>query len=193
MSQESREEILKAILETPRPLSEEQKRAVLSKSRYLRIVAGAGTGKTETMTRRIAYLLLYENVSPSEIVAFTFTEKAAQSMKSRIYERVRQLKGDEACARLGEMFVGTIHSFCFRLLEEKFGYGDYDPLDENQEMALILRYGWSLGLGDRGNYTESCLEFMNSVEVVYNELIPKEELEKKLQNFQKNLINTKHI
>ena len=83
--------ILNAILETPHPLSEEKKEAVVSDSRYLRIVAGAGTGKTETLTRRIAYLLLYKNEEPSSIVAFTITERAAQSMKSRIYERVRQL------------------------------------------------------------------------------------------------------
>ena len=94
------QEILKAVLETPNPLSDEQKKAVISKSRYLRIVAGAGTGKTETLTRRIAYLLLYRQEEPSSIVAFTFTERAAQSMKSRIYERVRQLKGEETCARL---------------------------------------------------------------------------------------------
>jgi len=182
-----REELIKQILETPKPLSEEQKRAVLSKSRYLRIVAGAGTGKTETMTRRIAYLLLCEKVKPNEIVAFTFTEKAAQNMKSRIYERVRELKGEEECARLGEMFVGTIHSFCFRILEDKFGYGDHEPLDENQEMAFLMREGWSLGLGKQGNYTKNCADFLRSVDVVYNELIDRQKLRGAAPDFAENL------
>ena len=78
--------ILDKILDGPPRLSEDQRKAVLSKSRYNRIIAGAGAGKTETLTRRIAYLLLVENVNPASIVAFTFTEKAAQSMKSRIYQ-----------------------------------------------------------------------------------------------------------
>ena len=83
--------ILDKILKEPKPLSESQKNAVLSKKRYIRVIAGAGAGKTETLTRKIVSLLLVEKVPPSSIVAFTFTEKAAQSMKSRVYERVKQL------------------------------------------------------------------------------------------------------
>jgi len=183
----NKSEVLKAILETPHPLSEEKKEAVVSDSRYLRIVAGAGTGKTETLTRRIAYLLLYKNEDPSSIVAFTFTERAAQSMKSRIYERVRQLKGEEACARLGEMYVGTIHGYCLRILEDVFGYGDHDPLDENQQMAFILREGWSLGLGQDGPYSRNCAEFLRSVDVVYDELLDREKLGRKVPRFLRHL------
>ena len=168
--------ILEAILKTPEPLSKDQEKAVLSESRYLRIVAGAGTGKTETLTRRIAYLLLYKEEKPSSIVAFTFMERAAQSMKSRIYERVRQLKGEEACAQLGEMYVGTIHGYCLRILEDKFGYGAHDPLDENQEMAFILREGWGLTLGKGGTYSRNCAQFLRSVDVVYNELLERNKL-----------------
>ena len=75
-------------------------------------------------------------------------------MKSRIYERVHQLKGEDACAKLGEMYVGTIHGYCLQILEDKFGYGDHDPLDENQEMAFILREGWGLGLTGYGGYSK---------------------------------------
>jgi DNA helicase-2/ATP-dependent DNA helicase PcrA len=175
--------ILRQILETPRPLSEEQKRAVLSESRYLRIVAGAGTGKTETLTRRIAYLLLYKEEEPASIVAFTFTERAAQGMKSRIYERVHQFKGEDACAKLGEMYVGTIHGYCLQILEDKFGYGDHDPLDENQEMAFTLREGWGLGLTKDGGYSKNCGEFLRSVDVVYNELLSQDNLRQKAADF----------
>jgi len=179
--------ILKQILETPRPLSEEQKKAVLSESSYLRIVAGAGTGKTETLTRRIAYLLLYKEEEPASIVAFTFTQRAAQGMKSRIYERVHQLKGEDACAKLGEMYVGTIHGYCLQILEDKFGYGDHDPLDENQEMAFILREGWGLGLSKEGGYSKNCGEFLRSVDVVYNELLNQEKLTLKAPDFFRQL------
>lgn len=173
------------IIETPNPLSEEQKRAVLSKSRYLRIVAGAGTGKTETMTRRVVYLILCENALPESIVVFTFTEKAAQSIKSRIYERVRQLGGEAKSAGLGDMFIGTIHSFCFHLLEEKFGYGNFSAIDKNKEMAFLMREGWSLGLGSKDNYGINCERFLRSVDVVYNELIDINKLRGQAESFSK--------
>ena len=180
-------EIFRDIVNKPKQLSREQKAALLSKKRYVRIVAGAGTGKTETLTRRIAYLLLYAKVDPSEIVAFTFTEKAAQSMKSRIYDRVRQIRGEDACARLGEMYVGTIHGFCLRLLQDHFGFGDHNVLNENQEMAFVLREGWGLGLGGGGRYANKCREFIRSVNVVYDELINRKKLKKKEPDFYKHL------
>ena len=138
------------ILNTPSKLSEDQKKAVLSNSRYNKIIAGAGAGKTETLTRRIVYLLAVEEVKPSSIVAFTFTEKAAQSMKSRIYRRVGELCGQDATAKLGEMYVGTIHAYAKRILEDYFRFGNYTILDDNQEMAFLMRHGWSLGLRNYG-------------------------------------------
>ena len=81
----NRERVVEEILSKPSELSEDQAKAVVSEYRYVRVIAGAGAGKTETLTRRIVYLLLAEEVEPSDIVAFTFTEKAAQSMKNRIY------------------------------------------------------------------------------------------------------------
>jgi len=179
--------ILKAILDTPKPLSDDQKEAVTAEDRYLRIVAGAGAGKTETLTRRIAYLLLYKDEEPQSIVAFTFTERAAQSMKNRVYERVTQLKGPQACARLGEMYIGTIHAFCLRLLEDYFGYGDHEALDENQEMAFLMRVGWSLGLGVGGRYAENCRNFLRSVNIVYDELIDRKLLNDREPDFARHL------
>lgn len=64
-----------------------------------------------------------------------------------------------------------------QILQDEFGYGNYDVLDENQEMAFLLRHGWSLGLGPRSklaktsNYSQNCLAFLNSVSVVFDELI----------------------
>jgi len=77
-------QLLHTILHEPRPLSESQQSAITTQSPHVRIIAGAGAGKTETLTRKIVSLLLVEHVEPASIVAFTFTEKAAANMKSRI-------------------------------------------------------------------------------------------------------------
>lgn len=175
--------LLHKILEEPRPLSDPQKDAVLSSSRYIRVVAGAGAGKTETLTRRIVKLVLVDGVAPSDIVAFTFTEKAALSMKSRVYERLKQLGGEEACARIGEMFIGTIHAYCFRILEDNFGYGGYSNFDENQEMAYLLRIGWNLHLTGGRNHSDNCDLFLQTLNAIYSEMIPDSILQKKAANF----------
>jgi len=178
-------EILQKIVNEPKKLSDSQRAAVLSNKNHIRIIAGAGAGKTETLTRKIVYLLLHEQVDPSAIVAFTFTEKAAQSMKSRVYDRIKHLGGDNVCARLGDMFIGTIHGYCSRLLEDYFGYGDYGVIDENQEMAFLMRVGWELGLGINGKFSNNCETFLNTSNVVYGELIPKNKLKKPAAEFSK--------
>ncbi|KAF5092039.1 ATP-dependent DNA helicase Rep [anaerobic digester metagenome] len=147
------------------------------------MIAGAGAGKTETLTRKIVSLLLVDQVDPASLVAFTFTEKAAANMKSRIYRRVREMGEDALCTRLGEMYVGTIHGFCFQLLEDRFGYGSWGILDENQEMAYLMRVGWGLNLTGSSGYTEKCQIFKRSVGVVYNEMIPRDVLKKKAPQF----------
>lgn len=180
--------MLRELINEPEKLSENQKKAVLSDSKYLRIIAGAGAGKTETLTRRIIYLLLCEEVDPSSIVAFTFTEKAAQSMKSRIYQRVSEFGREDIVKNLGEMCIGTIHSFCLQVLEDHFEYGNYDVLDENQEMAFLLRYGWNLGLHkEDGPYSKNCETFLDSIGVVYNEMLDRKVLKKQAPDFYKKL------
>src|SRR3989338_5098013 len=162
-------------------LSPDQLKAVKSKSKYLRIVAGAGAGKTRTMSTRIVYLL-GNNVKPKDIVAFTFTERAARNLKTKIYEVVKKVD-PELCNQLGEMYIGTIHAFCFQFLQDKFGFGNYDVLDENQEMAFLLQNGWELGLGNGGNYSENCRNFLSSMEVIYNELLSEKNLESECSDF----------
>ena len=181
----NREEILKKIIMGPngkKPLSSDQRKAVESEKRYIRILAGAGAGKTETLTRRILYLLLYKDVDPEEIVTFTFTEKAAQSIKSRIYTRVTELMGEDFASKLGKMYIGTIHGYALRILQDHFGYGNYDVLDDKQEMAFIMRRGWEIGINSR-SYGEKCKKFVDAVNVIYDELIHRDELEKKNPDF----------
>ena len=184
------EKLLQRILNEPKKLSPDQKKAVLAEKRYVRIVAGAGAGKTETLTRRIVYLLLCKNVDPSSIVAFTFTEKAAQSMKSRVYTRISSLAGESYTAQLGKMYIGTIHSYALRILQDYFGYGNYDVFDENQEMAFVLRKGFELGIYNipaRLNYGKKCKMFVDAVNVVYDEMISRDNLQEKNPGFYKLL------
>ncbi|MEM0143076.1 MAG: ATP-dependent DNA helicase [Candidatus Parvarchaeum sp.] len=178
------------IFNKPYKLSQEQIEAVGSNYRYIKVVAGAGTGKTETLTRRIVYLLLHKEVPPKNIVAFTFTEMAAQDMKSRIYDRLIALGGKDAAFNLGDMYVGTIHGFCYRVLQDNLGYGNHEMIDENTEMALLINnLGWELGLNkDPGrNYTYNCSKFLRSVNLVYDELIDKATLKINAKSFYKRL------
>jgi DNA helicase-2/ATP-dependent DNA helicase PcrA len=176
--------LLDAILNEPKPLSPDQRKAILDPRPFVRIIAGAGAGKTETLTRKIAHLLICEKAEPSSIVAFTFTEKAAQSMKSRLYQRMTSLGVEDLTKRLGEIYIGTIHGYCLQILEDYFGFGNYNVFDENQEMAFISRCGWQLGFKNiQGSYARTCESFINSISVAYNEMLDRGALEKKAPAF----------
>ncbi len=180
--------LLDSILKTEGELSLHQQKAVLSKSRYNRVIAGAGAGKTETLTRRIAYLLLIEKDEPSSIVAFTFTEKAAKSMKSRIYQRIEQLGGSSATKNLGEMYIGTIHGYAKRILEDYFRYGNHSVLDEGKEAAFLMRHGWSIHCNQYSrNYAESCRIFLRTVNMVWDEMLNESLLAKSAPAFSRRM------
>ncbi|MFI6487547.1 DNA helicase PcrA [Streptomyces sp. NPDC050564] len=119
-------------------LNENQRAAVVHSGSPLLIVAGAGSGKTRVLTHRIAYLLAERNVHPGQILAITFTNKAAGEMK----ERVEHLVGPRA----GAMWVMTFHSACVRILRresKKLGFTSsfsiYDAADSKRLMALVCR------------------------------------------------------
>ena len=92
-------------------LNDKQKEAAEYVDGPLLILAGAGSGKTRVLTYKIAYLLEKEIVKPWQILAITFTNKAAKEMK----ERVNSLIGDIA----NDIWLGTFHSVCVRILKEK--------------------------------------------------------------------------
>ena len=149
-------------------------KAVEHRGSHMQIIAGAGAGKTEVVSQRVASLIS-DGVDPEGIVAFTFTERAATELKNRISERVEQRLGKESLDRLGGLFVGTIHAYCFRLLQMHAPkYETFDVLDENQLMALLSRESNRLEIKTlmpgKGMFA-NIKEFLRSVDVVENELI----------------------
>lgn len=132
-------------------LTEAQAEAVQSVQRRVLVVAGAGSGKTEVMARRIAWWVGIEGIPKESIVAFTFTEKAADEMKFRVRRWIGEITPPGEDVRLGGMYVGTIHGFCLAKIREYWpdDYHNYDILDEASRAALILR-GYNGVLGLRG-------------------------------------------
>ena len=130
-------------------LNPEQEKAVSSPARLLGIVAGAGSGKTEVMARRVAWWIGVDGADRSEIVAFTFTEAAAEELKFRIRERIGWVTEPGLEASLSGMYIGTIHAFCLKCLRELAAsrYYNFDVLDDVARLSLIQRGYWSvLGL-----------------------------------------------
>ncbi|ODR10662.1 ATP-dependent DNA helicase PcrA [Mycolicibacillus koreensis] len=124
-------------------LNPQQRRAVLHEGTPLLIVAGAGSGKTAVLTRRIAYLLAARGVGVGEVLAITFTNKAAAEMR----ERVAQLVGPRATA----MWVATFHSTCVRILRSQAALipglnSNFSIYDADDSRRLLLMIGRDMGL-----------------------------------------------
>jgi DNA helicase-2/ATP-dependent DNA helicase PcrA len=119
-------------------LNPQQRAAVIHEGPPLLIVAGAGSGKTRVLAHRIAYLLAARDVRPGQILAITFTNKAAGEMR----DRVASLVG----ARSRAMWVSTFHSACVRILRReashvglKSTFSIYDAADSQRLMSMVLR------------------------------------------------------
>ena len=119
-------------------LNPQQSAAVTHANSPLLVVAGAGSGKTRVLTRRIAYLLAERSIAPYEILAITFTNKAANEMKERVIDLVG--------ARAKAMWVSTFHSACVRILRSDasaLGYSNsftiYDSSDSLRLVTLVMK------------------------------------------------------
>lgn len=114
-------------------LNEEQKQAVAHGDGPLLIVAGAGTGKTTVITRRLAWLILEKKIKPDEILALTFTEKAAGEMEERVDQLLPYGYVD--------LWISTFHSFCERILKDHcldIGLpGDFKLLNQTEQWLLV--------------------------------------------------------
>ncbi|GAA1389144.1 DNA helicase PcrA [Luteococcus peritonei] len=148
-------------------LNEPQRQAVVHAGGPVLVVAGAGSGKTRVLTRRIAYLVAERNVHPGSVLAITFTNKAAAEMRSRVIDLVGN--------RAKLMWVSTFHSACVRILRadiDKFGmnknFSIYDDTDAKRLMTLVTR---ELGL-DPKRYPVRAV--MNWVSNCKNELVDHE-------------------
>ena len=140
-------------------LNDAQKEAVVAEDKHLRIIAGAGSGKTRVLTMRIAYLIEKMGVFPKNILAITFTNKAAAEMKSRI----GAMLGDD----LNTVWISTIHSLCMRILREDIaamGYPkNFTVVDQNDQHQILKEaykeYGIdkkNLSYGNVLNYIGNC-------------------------------------
>lgn len=109
-------------------LNPEQKRAVETLEGPLLIQAGAGSGKTKTLTHRIAYIIASEQATPPQILAVTFTNKAAREMR----ERIASLLGQNADSRSFMPFMGTFHSICVRILRQ-----DGEAIGINRQFVIF--------------------------------------------------------
>ena len=127
-----------------RAFSEEQLAAIRARAPLITVSAGAGSGKTTVLVERFIDLVQRDEVSPLEILAITFTEKAAAEMKERIVRRFEE-RGDVANRRQAEAaYISTIHGFCSRILREHPLAARLDPsfrvMDEVTRNVFIDEY-----------------------------------------------------
>lgn len=117
----------------------------------VQIIACAGSGKTEFVSERIAYQLQQGIAKPSEIVALTFNEAAAEELKFRVRDKIIELMGNQP--DIGDMYIGTIHAFAFKILQDFVPkYRGYDMLDENSRKAFAVSLQWKEDINLSGLY-----------------------------------------
>lgn len=115
-------------------LNDKQKEAVLATEGPCLVIAGAGSGKTKVLTHKIAYLISEKNVKPYNILAITFTNKAASEMK----QRVEKIVGDVA----QEMWMGTFHSICVRILRrfiDRIGFDTSFLIFDTSDQKTVVK------------------------------------------------------
>lgn len=155
-------------------LNDRQKEAVLYGDGPLLILAGAGSGKTSVLTKRVAYLIKERNVSPKNIVAITFTNKAAKEMKERIIKEV----GKEGY----DIQISTFHSFGLRIIKENFeklGYEkNFTIIDSDDSLTVVKKILKEMGI-DSTRFNPKFIK--NQISSCKNEMVTPEKY--------KNLVN----
>ena len=124
------------------PLNEQQRKAVTAEKKPLLVIAGAGSGKTRVLTHRIAWLIKIENLSPHNLMAVTFTNKAAKEMR----DRIETLLG----IPVNNLWIGTFHGLAHRLLRrhaESIKLNkNFQIIDSDDQLRIIKRLIKSLNI-----------------------------------------------
>src|SRR4051794_36498214 len=127
-------------------LNPQQHEAVQTTEGPVLILAGAGSGKTRVITYRVTHLIENQNVHPENILAVTFTNKAADQMKTRVRNLLRAV-------RSGDPLISTFHSFCVRLLRreiEALGYTrDFTIYDQSDQLQVVKAASKELKVDER--------------------------------------------
>ena len=163
-------------------LNKEQKEAVLYNEGPLLILAGAGSGKTKVLTTKIAYLIEELNVLPYEILAITFTNKAALEMKERVYNMI----GSKA----KEIQISTFHSFGLKILRENYEKLDYQNnfviMDSDDSLTIVKKILKSLNY-DPKIYNPKAIR--NKISNCKNELLTPRDYEKYVAGDYEKVVN----
>ena len=163
-------------------LNDKQKEAVVATEGPCLVIAGAGSGKTKVLTHKIAYLISEKNVKPYNILAITFTNKAASEMK----QRVEKIVGDVA----QEMWMGTFHSICVRILRRFIDRIGFDTsfliFDTSDQKTVVKECLKALNIDDK---TLSDRSVLSEISNAKNEMLtPKAYLAKYSGEFRKEKI-----
>ena len=185
---------LNKILEIANP---KQLEAIKHPLAPLMIIAGAGTGKTFTLENRIVYMIQKYNVDPKNILTITYTEKAANELKFRLLNKVGQ--------KVHPMFIGTFHSFCYKLMKDFFRNNATASIliDQSEAVHMLLeRYddfypllSDEFSLNPKAAVIESFIPFFNRIrdELIDIKTIDYENLEKFYENNQELFFQLKDL
>ena len=173
-------------------LTKDQYKAVVDDTKNILCLACAGSGKSRTLAYKIAYLIS-KGESPESIIAFTFTEKAAESIKRRVAEALHKFELSEN--NIGAMFIGTLDSFCQKLLGDiNAHYRQYDILDQNRLILYVMSRLKKLGLSSGPGYFARIKDLTDAWQTLNNENIALADVEQydadlyaKLLNLSQNL------
>ena len=157
-------------------LNKNQQLAVTDDAKHIRVIAGAGSGKTRVLTMRIVYLIEKANVKPKNILAITFTNKAANEMKNRVIDYLK----DESSG----VNISTIHSLCLRILKEEIKVMNYPSnftVCDAEDQKAILKEAYK-----KYNIDKSELAYGSALEYIannkYEEISPEAALKKSYGN-----------
>ena len=140
-------------------MNPEQRAAVTAQEGYIRVIAGAGTGKTRVLTHRLAYMIEELHIPADSVLSVTFTNKTAKEMNYRI----RRLLGNSAKSR-----VSTFHGFCNTVLREDISRlcypANFTIMDEDDQKLLIREIFSELGLSSR-DLAKEMLLYGNKIQI----------------------------